>query len=175
MLIFSAVLLIFSAVLLIFSAVLLIFSAVLLIFSAVLLIFSAVLLIFSAVSSVGRDRPARNGPVRVQDILSQSIASNVESRAQVRSSQEGSYPPSRSHTRDRRLEGAEAGTGIAIDVRLPRTCRGPLEARVGEGSRSITETSHQCRSRTVPQIHRQGGEEGGRARCGARSRGQCLE
>ena len=40
-------------------------------------------------------------------------------------------------TRDRPLKSAEAGTGIASDVRLPRTCRGRSEARVGEGLGSV--------------------------------------
>ena len=91
-------------------------------------------------SSVGRNLRARNGPVRVQDFLSQSIASNVESRAQVRSSQEGFYPPGsiqRPHEKppSRRCK---SWNKHSIDVRLPRTCRRPFEARVGEGSRSVT-------------------------------------
>ena len=40
---------------------------------------------------------------------------------------------------------------------------------------SVQETAHRCRSRTMPQVHRHGGEEGGRAGCGAYSRVQCSD
>ena len=53
-------------------------------------------------------------------------------------------------TRDRHLESAEVGTGIVSDVRLPRTCRGRSEARFRESEGSVQETTHRCRSGTMP-------------------------
>ena len=67
----------------------------------------------------------------------------------------------------------EVGAGVVVDVRLPRSCHRRSEARVGEGPECFQETTNRCRSRTMPQVHHEVREEGGRVGCGTFSRIQC--